>query len=148
MNFRNNNISAFSKIRYEASYSHDNTVLLLQFTGAYNPDGEGVFDGLYMHAMLAAHYFIYEPVAIILDLRDLEYTGGQTILKSINFFGVIGRNDDEYRKQVVIIASPANKDAINDALSLLPHPNQEVCGTYDTAVRMAAQLVNRYLSGK
>lgn len=148
MNFSKSRLHDFSKIKHEALYNEDRTVLMVKFSGYYNPDAEGVFDGLYMHAMLASHYFIYEPVTIILDLRELEYTGGQTILKSINFFGVIGRDELEQHKRVIIIASRENKAAIDEALSILPAPNQEICGYYETAIRIATQIVNNYFSGR
>ena len=148
MHFSKSRLPDFSKIKHEALYNEDRTVLMVKFSGYYHPYPEGIFDGMYMHSILVSEYFIYEPITIILDLRELDYTVGQTIFKSINFFGVIGRNELEFQKKVIIIASRENKEAIDKALSILPEPNQEICGYYETAIRIATQIVNNYFAGK
>ena len=148
MNFRKSIIKSYSKIDHEAYYSEDNSVLMVKFSGYYNPDAEGFFDGVYMHSILASHYFAYGAISIILDLRELDYTGGHTILRSLNFFRVIGRDELDYKKKVIVIASRENKPAIDEVLSILPEPNQEICGYYETAIRVADQSVNNYLSGR
>ena len=98
--------------------------------------------------MLASYYFIYEPVSIIIDIRELEYDWGNTILKSINFFKETGRDEDEKNRQVIIIVSPANKEAISDTLSIVENGNPEICHAYDTAINIASRNVNKYFSGK
>ncbi|AEV98824.1 hypothetical protein A4D02_09760 [Niastella koreensis] len=148
MDFRKSIIKSHSKIDHEAYYNEDNSVLMVKFSGHYNPDAEGVFDGIYMQSILASHYFAYGAIAIILDLRGLDYTGGRTILRSINFFRVIGRDEFDYKKKVFIIASRENKPAIEETLSILPEPNQEICDYYETAIRLADQFVSNYFSGK
>lgn len=148
MDFRKSIIRSHSKIDHEAYYNEDNTVLMVKFSGYYNPDAEGVFDGIYMHSILASHYFAYGAIAIIIDLRELDYTGGHTILKTINFFRVIGRDEHDYKKQVIVIASRENKPAIDEVLSIIPEPSTEICGYYETAIRIATQFVRDYLSGR
>lgn len=134
-----------SNITCDATIAEDNTILCVNVFGEYRSGSKGNPDGLYLFSFLVAYYFVFEPIAIILDLSRLEYTWGNTILKSLNFFTEIGRDTDEKNKSIIIIHSPNNRQAIYDVLKFTIESNRILCKDYDEALGVAIKKVDEYL---
>lgn len=98
-------LSEYSQLSSSFSSCDDGALLLAQFSGSYKIGSLGNGDGMFMFSMLAAHYLLFESICIVLDLRKLEYSWGNTISKSINFFSEIGRDAEEREKRVIILAT-------------------------------------------
>lgn len=73
----------------------DTFVIVLAFAGTYGYGSRGNGDGRFMSAMVHAAIDAWSPNGIILDLRELAYECGNTILSAIN----AGR-DDENKKWI------------------------------------------------
>lgn len=138
-------LTKFSNIICESSVSDDCAILYVKASGSYGVGSLGNPDGLYLVSHLAAHYFVYEPICIILDLRDLEYTWGNTIYRALNFFDEIGRDEDEKDKLNIIITSSKNQEAINGILERVVVGKRFLCTSYEDALNVAIKNVEEYL---
>ena len=92
-----------------------------------------------------SYYFLFEPIAVIIDLQELQYEWGNTILKTLNLFSEIGRDEYEKRKHTFIITSDKNDIAINSLLKKLDNKHIQVCKKYETALISAKRQVLLYL---
>jgi len=123
----------------------DNSILYARISGKYREGSEGNTDGLYVFSKIVSHYFVFEPFVLILDLRELEYSWGNTILKSINFFYEIGRDIDEKNKVNIVITSEKNRTAIKSLLDIIAEGRIVLCEEYKTAFDLAAEYTEEYL---
>ncbi len=146
MNLVRIDLEKFKSILCDFAISEDNTILYVKSSGNYKHGSEGNSDGLYLFSLLAAYYFVYEPICIILDLTNLKYTWGNTILKSLNFFNEVGRDKEEKRKMVIIIHSSENQSAITDLLKMTSEGNRFLCESFDEAISQAVKNVGEYWS--
>lgn len=145
MNLVKIDLEKFKNILCDFAITEDNTILYVKASGNYKNGSEGNTDGLYLFSNLAAYYFVYEPICIILDLTNLKYAWGNTILKSLNFFNEIGRDNDEKEQLVIIIHSSENQNAISDLLGLTSEGNRLLCKSFDEAIANAVKNVEEYL---
>ena len=139
-------LDKFKNIFCDFAISEDNTILYVKASGEYKNGSEGNSDGLYLFSLITTYYFVYEPICIILDLNSLKYNWGNTILKSLNFFNEIGRDEEEKEKLVIIIHSAENQNAINDLLKMTSEGNIILCESFDEAISQAVKNVGEYLS--
>ena len=139
-------LSKYSNIEASFSVNEDNTIILAKFSGLYKKGSLGNGDGTFMFSTLVSYYFMVEPITIILDLEDLEYEWGNRIIKAINFFSEIGRDDDERAKAIVIILSAKNETAIKQIEPLFNRGGRMYCHSLEEADSMSLEVVREYLS--
>mgnify|MGYP001268968345 CR=1 FL=1 len=148
MNLVKIDLERFKNIICDFAITDDNTILYINVSGNYKSGSEGNFDGLYLFSLISAYYFVYEPVCIIIDLRNLRYTWGNTILKALNFFNEVGRDDDERKKLITIIYSSENQSPITDLLKMASEGNRILCGNFDEAIAASIKNVQEYLESQ
>lgn len=139
------NLKNDSHLNCSLSITDDYHILCATVLGKYRTGSEGNTDGLYLFSKIVSHYFVFEPLVLILDLRELEYSWGNTILKSINFFYEIGRDRDEQNKVSIVIPSQNNKHAIKGLLDIITDGRVILCEDYRDAFDLAATYVREYL---
>src|SRR5687768_5273505 len=105
-------LSKYSALQASVFLTLDNTVIVAKFQGVYRHGSEGNGDGLFMAATIAAYVAIWNPLGLILDLRELQYEWGNTILKSVNFFSEYGRDPEEQAKRIIIVTTGATRAAL------------------------------------
>ncbi|MDC1142299.1 hypothetical protein OAU50_04345 [Planctomycetota bacterium] len=139
-------LSEFSELK--ASFFSDSSNLLLaaKFSGAYGRGSRGNGDGSYMVASLAAHCAVVEPVCIILDLSELDYTFGNTILKATNYFAEYGRDDEERDRCVLIVASGSTQSALKDLDEAVTAGNRKYFDKLQAAFEEAEKITAEFMS--
>ena len=133
-----------SKIITSSLLSEDGRILIVKFKGEHRIGSEGNPDSLYMFSELLKLYFIFEPLLVIVDLSELNYKWGNTILKITNFFNEIGRDTDEKNKLVIIVYSVQNKEPLIQLNSLLQEGRREFCENITKAESLAKIYVEKY----
>lgn len=134
------------ELKQESFISEDGTVLLMHVSGVYKRGSAGNTAGLHLFSGLASGYFMFEPICIILDLSELDYTWGNTLLRSLNFFQEIGRDKDEMQKAVIVVVSPENESAITELLAMTRNGNRFLCHSKEEAEKLAKKEVETYLN--
>lgn len=136
----------YSKIKSRIYLDKDQKILFGKFSGIYRPGSKGNDDGLFIFSKICSVYFLFETLsALVIDLTDLEYTWGNTILKSLNFFNEIGRDDTEKEKRVIIVTSESNFDAIDSLIKNIHKENIIVEHSSDEALLRAKFEADKYL---
>jgi hypothetical protein len=138
-------LEKFKSIHCDFAITNDNAILYINVSGNYKTGSEGNSDGLYLFSLITSYYFVYEPICIILDLRNLKYIWGNTILKSLNFFNEIGRDDEEREKLIINILSAENQNSLENVLKTTSDGNRFLCRNYDEAISTAIKNVEEYL---
>ncbi len=138
-------IDSFSQIKIDVHSIQDNKILVFKFSGKYRSGSEGNSDGLFMFSSVTSHYFVYEPITIILDLSSLEYTWGNTLLKSINFFNEVGRDEEEKNKGLIIVPSNMNKEKLVELTKMASPSKMIISDTFDKAINEAQEIVTEFL---
>jgi hypothetical protein len=139
-------LNDYSLLKASFASACDDTVLVAKFEGDYRHGSSGSNDGLFMAATLAAHFALLEPVCLVLDLRELRYEWGNTILKAINFFYEFGRDEEEKNKGVVIVASKTVRNALAGLEQLLTSGRRIYCEDFDEALSIAEREAKAYLA--
>lgn len=145
MNFEEVKIENGSHLASKFMISNDGTILWAKYSGQYGKGSSGNIDGIFMFSMLAAYYFAYEPIAIILDIESVYYQWGNTIADALSFFSIIGRDEDEIRKKIYIIVSSKNKNAVDSLEGILIGKNRIYCQNFNEAIELAQIEVQDYL---
>jgi hypothetical protein len=145
MNLIRVNLEQISNINCDFSITEDNAILYVKVSGNYREASAGNLDGLYLFSLLAAHYFAFEPITLILDIQQLKYSWGNTINKSLNFFSEIGRDADEKNKLIIIICSEINQPSVLSITNTLIDGNRLLCENYNEASNAAIKYVENYL---
>jgi len=137
-------INDMSSIKSNLYLDKDKKLLLGRFIGDYKKGSKGNLDGLFIFSKIASIYFLYDLISVLVfDLRELNYSWGNTLLKSLNFFNEIGRDKEEKEKKIVVVLSQQNKDSIKD---LLKNSNCIIFEDYDKAYDFAEKEAIRYLT--
>lgn len=138
-------LNKLSQIDCTFSISNDQTLLVAKITGSYQEGSEGNIDGFYIFSQIVSYYFIYESICLVLDLRDLKYTWGNTLLKSLDFFNEIGRDNEERNKPVLVVCSDANEQSIASLLNPKKFENLFISKDLDKALKIASERITQYL---
>ena len=139
------NLEKISKINCSIFADEDYPIFLANFKGNYGVGSKGNSDGLFIFSKVATAYYLLEPIAVIvLDFRALEYTFGNTLLMTLNFFREIGREDTEKEQPVVVITSDQNSQAINGLLQMTKKHNCTIFTDFDLAIGFARKTSERY----
>jgi hypothetical protein len=116
-----------SQLGFQASALEDEIadifVAVLAFTGTYGYGSQGNGDGRFMTAMVHAAIEAWSPNGIILDLRELAYEFGNTILSAID----AGRDDENegWITPTVIVASDSSRTGLTSLLQYTNRPPQD-----------------------
>jgi hypothetical protein len=145
MVFKNLELDQYSALAIKFSITEDENILLAKVFGFYGIGSEGNGDGLFLFSQLVAHYFVFEPISLILDLQELEYSWGNTILKSLNFFSEIGRDEDEKKQKVITIVSDKNSKPISEVLKMVNEDCYLLSNNLTQAINFAEKEVIKYL---
>lgn len=131
-------IDKISNINSNALIDSEFKFVVLQFSGSYRIGSEGNNDGLYIFSKICSMYFMYETISLlVLDFRSLDYKFGNTILKSLDFFNEIGRDNEEKNKSILIVVSESNSKPIEKLLNLSTNTSCKVLFNYDEAISIA-----------
>ncbi|WP_154931870.1 hypothetical protein [Gimesia maris] len=105
--------------------------LVVSFIGMYQHGSAGSGDGRFMAAMVNAGRTAWLPDALIIDLRGLEYTFGNTILDAIN----VGFDEDlGWLTPTRIVVSPSCREGITSLLEFSKlDPSDWLCSSIDEA---------------
>jgi len=136
----------YSALRPSVFSVLDGAAIVVKFEGAYRRGSHGNGDGLFMAALLAAHFVLLEPICFILDLRALSYEWGNTILKAINFFDEYGRDEDEKAQPVIIVATDATREALESLERIVKSGRRIYCDDLEIALSIAEREIQEYLS--
>lgn len=132
-------------LELDFSISENHQILVANVAGIYGEGSTGNVDGLYLFYHLTGCYFLYEPITIILDLRALKYKWGNTLLKSLNFFIEIGRDEEEMEKKVVVITSEENNAEIESLIGFVKGKGIVLTDQMNKAMDIAEKNVKAYL---
>lgn len=138
-------LKGYNNINCEVFINDDGSIMVADISGNYRHGSEGNPDGMYLYSVIVSHYFVLEPVSVILDIRRLDYQWGNTLLKSLNFFLETGRDDEERARIIIIVASVENKTAVSELLNMAKEGNRILCDTYEEAVNLAKAHVQEFL---
>ncbi|SRX75278.1 hypothetical protein [Aequorivita antarctica] len=142
-------IEKYSEIKSLIFLDSDQKFFVGSFTGGYKYGSLGNNDGLYIYSKLVAVYFLYDTLsALVLDFRNLDYSFGNTLLKSLNFFYETCSDDDEKLKKIAVIVSQKNKIAIEELLRLVKENNCVIFNDYDKALAFASLEATKYLTNE
>jgi hypothetical protein len=144
-NYIKTQLDSYSLIKCDASINPSSDVLMLKFTGIYHPGSEGNGDGMFMLATTAAYCAIHEPASLIVDLLDLNYQWGNTILKTLNYFWEQGKDDSEKEKQIVIVAQGVTRNALQQVQANALCGKRIFTETLDQAKIQAEDAAKQYL---
>ena len=144
MNFIEVNLENVSNLKCTFSISENFSVLYLKVVGKYGYGSRGNGDGIYLFTQLAAYFYAYDPITIIVDLREMEYEWGDLLSKTILFFKYIGRDEYELEQVVNIVVSEHNEDAIKGILQFFGRDT--LCfHSLEEAKENALKVVRAYL---
>lgn len=139
-------LKKFSAIDCQFSISQDQTLLYIKIAGSYQEGSEGNCDGNYIFSQIVAYYFVYESICLVMDVSELQYTTGNTLLKSLDFFNEIGRDEDERNKPIVVVCSEVNENSITSLLHLKRAEKHYISMDLNEALKSASALVMQYLN--
>lgn len=97
--FRLSDVRFSTTAMFEEDRSFD--AIAIHFHGAYGQGSQGNGDGRFMAAMTHAVLQAWRPAGIILDLRELEYQFGNTLLDAIT----AGREEDKWITPTRLVVS-------------------------------------------
>lgn len=138
-------IHNYSRLDSKIFINDDQTILVGEFAGIYRNGSEGNSDGLFMLSKMVSAYFLFETIAVIIyDLRGLEYKWGNTLLKPLQIFEEIGRDEEETKKKIVIVSSPINNDPIRELLKMKINYEHLIYMDMDEAMSRAKIEVSKY----
>lgn len=145
-NYTKIELTAYSSIKCNVLVNQDGTVLVLAFAGNYRAGSDGNGDGLFMCAMTAAYCAMLEPASLVLDLSDLNYKWGNTILKTVNYFWEHGKDPDEQQKLLVVVSNNETRKAL-DALEMqIRSGNRAYADTIEHGIYQAEKAADQYLA--
>lgn len=146
MNFTKIKIEENTAIKSNVFINEECNMILAAFEGDYHLGSKGNLDGLFIFSKITSSYFLYDTISVILlDFRNLNYRFGNTLLKSLNFFEEIGRDEEEKNKMVFIVVSKLNTNPILDLLNMKVKKNHFVYEDYDEAIKDCLYHARKYL---
>lgn len=80
MNLERLSLGDMSELRIDYLMEPRRWVLVVKVSGCYRPGSQGNPDARYIRAMVTAGLIAYDPVCLILDFSQLEYTWGNSLL--------------------------------------------------------------------
>ena len=116
-----------SQLSFHATAIEDDAadifVIVLAFTGTYGYGSRGNGDGRFMSAMVHAAIEAWSPNGIILDLRELSYEFGNTMLSAVN----AGRDDEDkgWITPTEIVASDKSRAGLTSLLQYVQRSPQD-----------------------
>ena len=143
--FQSMDIRRYSEISSHFAIGDEGAMLIATFVGKYGKGSAGNGDGIFMFAQLAAHYFVFEPFVIILDLRKLEYLWGNTLSKSLHFYHEIGRDNCERGRLMLVVAEGDSLKAMKGLCEVIPGGKTVFCNTIEDCFREARSEIVRFL---
>lgn len=145
MNFAKIKIDESTAIKSNIFINDEYNMILASFEGDYLLGSKGNFDGLYIFSKLVSSYFLFDTISVILlDFRNLNYTYGNTLLKSLNFFEEIGRDEQEKNKMIFIVISKENLNPILSLLNMKTNKNHTLYDDYDLAIKDCLYYAKKY----
>ncbi len=144
---RNIDIDKFSNLSYKLSVNNEFTLIYSKFSGIYRTGSEGNGDGLFIFSKLLSTYFLYDTVInLIIDLTELEYQKGNTLLKALCFFSEVGRDEEEKIKKNFIVISKGNKESVQALLDMRKaHSSVILVDSIENALKMSNDDIESYL---
>lgn len=145
MSFIKINIENETDIKCDILIDNECKMIISKFEGDYRIGSKGNTDGLFIFSKIVSCYFLYESIAVVLyDLRKLNYTYGNTLLKALNFFEEIGRDNEEKQKKIFIVASKENKSSIEELLKMKINKDYLLLEDYDEAIKKSLSEASKY----
>ncbi|OSZ78626.1 hypothetical protein CAP35_10355 [Chitinophagaceae bacterium IBVUCB1] len=145
MDIKEIDIFKISAIKYQSFVTDDETTLAIKYSGIYGEGSFGNLDGIFMHFILAGHYFALNPMVIIIDLTELEYKWGNTISRIINFFGEMEYDGEKIDKKVLVITSKKNHESLNNLSTHLAFGQRYFFNSEEEAMQFAKKEIERYV---
>lgn len=144
MNFFDVNLESLSELKCTFSVTENFGILYLKVVGKYGYGSRGNGDGDYLFTQLAAHFYAYDPITIIVDLQEMEYEWGDLLSKTLRFFKYIGRDEHELEQVVNIVVSEQNENAIKGLLNFFG--DDKLCfHSMEEAKENALKVVRAYM---
>ncbi len=132
-------------IKSSISVDSERTYLYAKFEGEYPVGSLGNGEGMFIFSKISAAYFLFDTIVnIIVDLSDLEYKKGNTLLKAINFFEEIGRDLEEKDKKVIVISSSSNYESIKSLKGMTKNKNIILESDLNTAILIAKKDIEEF----
>lgn len=121
-------------------------LIVAEVSGDYRSGSNGNNDAAIILAELSAYYLNFEPLTMIIDLSRMNYSWGNTLLKVLNLFKTIGRNEFERELFLGIVYSEQNKSAI---ASLIQCDESDLPENYfdslPSAYNKAQEIIKKFL---
>ncbi|WP_299679581.1 hypothetical protein [uncultured Dokdonia sp.] len=142
----------FYKVNYDKDDSlsvsfqidEDFQFLLCEVSGHIANGSKGNNASDYLFGKVCQYYFQMNCYALILDFSDLEYSFGDRLRKTINFFKVIGRDKEEKMLPVILI-KPENEEGINTLIDWIKPTHLHITTTVEKAKKVSLDLFNEYM---
>jgi hypothetical protein len=91
---------------------HNVTVLVAAFSGAYGVGSKGNGDGVFIAAETMRGLIAFDPVAVVLDLRQMSYSWGNTLLSVFQAIDQQMNEEDGPPFPVFVVTSDLCRDAV------------------------------------
>jgi hypothetical protein len=91
---------------------HDTHVQVVEFAGEYGVGSRGNSDAAYMRAIVMAATAAWDSIALVLDLRELDYSWGYALLSVIQAAEQLHHSDTDPPFPVKIVASDRCRAAL------------------------------------
>lgn len=105
-----------SNIKCHFFVDDNERILIINTKGVIRLGSEGSIDVNKIFINTVGYYFFIEPIALLFDLRDLEYKYGNSINKILNFLQIVGRDDYEKKLPIYFVISSKNEEGIANFL--------------------------------
>lgn len=129
-------LSGLSDLKYDFTLWADQSqlpeILVVSFHGLYDHGSLGNGDGRLMAAIVSAGVVAWQPSGLVLDLRDLDYEFGNTILGAIN----VGYDEDHgWLTPTRIVVSSKSSDGLNSLMEFVKRdPADWLCPDVEQAI--------------
>lgn len=123
----------------------NNDVLIANISGFYEDGSKGSIEAKFLFSELARYYFYYDSYCcLILNFKNFSYSWGNSLIKIVNFFQNIGRDEEELNQKIFIVLSEESKEGIQSLVNLIGNTNISIVKTFEIALENAQKEVQIY----
>lgn len=119
--------------------------LFCHVTGLIKEGSKGNNAADFLFGKLCQYFFQTDCYILILDFSNLQYSYGDRLRKSIDFFNHVGR--DEYEKEnPILLIEPQDPQGINSLLDWIQPKHLQKVTNIQEAKKVALDLFDKYIN--
>jgi hypothetical protein len=145
-------LSALSSLKHEIfgvlDGERDTHIQVVRFTGEYRVGSRGENDAAYMRGVALLAVSAWDTACLVLDLRELEYSWGHSLLGVIEAPGELHDEEGDPGFPVLVVASDRCRAGLESLLGSAPPPDgrPQIFDSLDDALAAAGKAVRDYLA--